>query len=71
MVIIKVIPKVRIAVCVVDIARYKDTAERIGISIGMGVLGWLVALIHLLVFDRLYLGRGRLSRIAGIQAKAK
>jgi predicted acylesterase/phospholipase RssA len=55
----------------VDIARYKDTAERIGISIGMGVLGWLVALIHLLIFDRLYLGRGRLSRIAGIQAKAK
>jgi len=47
--------------------RYKDTAERVGISIGMGVLGWLLALIHILVFDRLYLRRGRLSRIAAIQ----
>jgi len=56
---------------VVKIVRYKDTAERIGISIGMGVLGWLLASIHLLIFDRLYLARGRLSRIAEIQAKTK
>jgi len=56
---------------VVNIVRYKDTAEKIGISIGMGVLGWLLASIHLLIFDQLYLCRGRLSRIAEIQAKAK
>ena len=47
--------------------RYKDTAERIGISVGRGMVGWLPALIHILVFDRLYLRRGRLSRIAAIK----
>ena len=49
--------------------RYKDTAERVGISIGMGVVGWILASIHILVFDRLYLRRGRLSRITAIQQK--
>jgi hypothetical protein len=52
-----------------SIIRYKDTAERIGISIGMGVLGWLLALTHLHLFDPLYLKRGRLSRIAAMQEK--
>jgi predicted acylesterase/phospholipase RssA len=47
--------------------RYKDTAERVGISIGMGVVGWLFALVHILFFDRLYLRRGRLSRIAAME----
>jgi predicted acylesterase/phospholipase RssA len=50
-----------------SLIRYKDTAERVGTSIGMGVVGWLLALTHILVFDRLYLRRGRLGRIAAIQ----
>jgi predicted acylesterase/phospholipase RssA len=49
--------------------RYKDTAERVGISVGMGVVGWLLASIHIFVFDQLYLHRGRLSRIDAIQKK--
>jgi len=54
---------------VMSVIRYKDTAERIAIGIGLGLLGWLMALVHLLVFDRLYLRRGMLSRIFAIQKR--
>jgi len=36
----------------------------------MGVLGWIAAAIHLGIFDWLYLRRGRIKRIEGLQAKA-
>jgi hypothetical protein len=35
----------------------------------MGILGWMVAAVHLLIFDRLYLRRGRLERIEKLQGK--
>ena len=54
---------------VMSVVRYKDTARQIGISVGMGLLGWALASVHLAIFDRLYLRRGRLSRIERLRAK--
>lgn len=51
------------------IIRYKDTLRQIIIGVGMGVLGWIAAAIHLLIFDRMYLRRGRLQRIERLQGK--
>jgi predicted acylesterase/phospholipase RssA len=56
---------------VMRIVRYKDTVKQITIGVGMGILGWIVAAIHLLIFDRLYLRRGRLERIEKLQGKPK
>jgi predicted acylesterase/phospholipase RssA len=53
----------------VRIIRYKDTLTQIAIGVGMGILGWIVAAIHLLIFDRLYLRRGRIERIEKLQGK--
>jgi hypothetical protein len=53
------------------IIRYKDTPRQIAIGIGMGILGWIVAAIHLLIFDRMYLRRGRLSEIEKREPKPK
>jgi hypothetical protein len=53
------------------IIRYKDTARQIAIGVGMGILGWIVAAIHLLIFDRMYLRRGRLSEIEKLEPKPK
>ena len=41
------------------------------IGVGMGILGWIAAAVHLLIFDRLYLRRGRLERIEKLQDKPK
>jgi hypothetical protein len=54
----------------VRVIQYKETARQIVIGIGMGVLGWVAAATHLLVFDPLYLRRGRLQRIEKLQAKS-
>jgi len=40
--------------------RYRDTAIRFATGLGLVTLGWIVSNLHLLVFDRLYLKRGRL-----------
>ena len=53
---------------VMSVVRYKDTAQQIGIRVGMGLLGWALASLHLAIFDRLYLRRGRLSRIESLRA---
>ncbi|MEQ1847215.1 MAG: hypothetical protein ABL983_16725, partial [Nitrospira sp.] len=41
------------------IIRYSETVKRLAIGLGLGLVGWLVAAIHLKVFDKLYLKYGR------------
>jgi hypothetical protein len=43
--------------------RYRKTVQSILIGIGMGSFGWLLARLHLHVFDRWFLRFGRLSRL--------
>ncbi len=53
------------------VIRYKDTIRQIAVGLGMGVLGWAAAAIHLAIFDPLYLRRGRLQRIEKLQARSR
>jgi predicted acylesterase/phospholipase RssA len=53
------------------VIRYRDTLKQITFGVGLGILGWIVAGLHLLIFDRLYLHRGRLERIERLQSKPK
>jgi hypothetical protein len=53
----------------VRIIRYKDTARQIIIGMAMGILGWVAAAVHLMIFDRMYLRRGLLRRIKKLQEK--
>jgi predicted acylesterase/phospholipase RssA len=48
---------------VVRVVRLKDTFTKIGIGVGLALLGPLMVRIHLWIFDRLYLRLGRLSRV--------
>lgn len=47
---------------VVRLVRYRTTLMQVGVGLGMLTLGWLVARLHLHVFDRLYLRWGALRR---------
>jgi predicted acylesterase/phospholipase RssA len=46
---------------VVRIGRFRETLTRIGIGVGMSLIGWLLAAIHLYVFDKWYLHLGRIN----------
>jgi predicted acylesterase/phospholipase RssA len=46
---------------VARIVRFRETLTRIGIGIGMSLIGWLLATIHLYIFDRWYLRLGRVD----------
>jgi hypothetical protein len=46
---------------------YRKTAYEIAVGVGMGVLGWIAAGLHLLVFDRWYLRWGSNKRMLGSQ----
>ncbi len=48
---------------VMRIVRFRDTISKILIGIGMSVFGFLLARLHLHVFDRIYLWFGRLERV--------
>ena len=41
--------------------QYRETVIQIAIGVGMALLGWILARIHLHVFDRLYLRAGRVK----------
>ncbi|MCH7473612.1 MAG: patatin-like phospholipase family protein [Gemmatimonadetes bacterium] len=45
------------------IVRFRETITKILIGVGMSVVGFLVARIHLHLFDRIYLRLGRLKRL--------
>lgn len=46
---------------VMGVVRYRDTLTEIAIGIGMSLLGWIFARIHLHVFDRWYLRSGMMK----------
>jgi hypothetical protein len=46
---------------VMGVVRYRDTLAEIAIGIGMSLLGWIFARIHLHVFDKWYLRFGRMK----------
>jgi len=43
--------------------RYRDTAIRFATGVGLVTLGWMISNLHLLIFDRLYLKRGRMRNL--------
>ena len=46
---------------VMRIVRFKDTLMEIVMGVGMALAGWVVARLHLHVFDRLFLLKGRMK----------
>ncbi|MEJ2082812.1 MAG: patatin family protein, partial [Acidobacteriota bacterium] len=50
---------------VVSAFRYRQILSRFAIAAGLGLLGWLVAQLHLLTFDKWFLKRGRIKAIIG------
>ena len=48
---------------------YRKTAYEITVGVVMGLLGWIAAQLHLLVFDKLYLWWGSQKRLLGSQGK--
>ena len=48
---------------IVGVVRYRDTLERIVIGLALSLLGWLVAGLHLIVFDPWFLRRGRVKSV--------
>ncbi|HEX8707469.1 MAG TPA: tetratricopeptide repeat-containing protein [Pyrinomonadaceae bacterium] len=46
---------------VMRVVRLRRTLTRAGIGIGMSLVGWLLARLHLHVFDKMYLRRGSLA----------
>jgi hypothetical protein len=47
----------------VKVLRYRKTLQDVVIGVGMVTVGWLVARLHLHVFDRWFLRQGRLARL--------
>jgi hypothetical protein len=48
---------------VMRIINYRKTLEEFAVGLGMSVLGFAIARIHVHVFDRLYLRWGKLDRV--------
>jgi len=48
---------------VMRVVRYRDTLTEIAIGVGMSLVGWIFARIHLHVFDRWYLRAGGVKKV--------
>jgi predicted acylesterase/phospholipase RssA len=48
---------------VVRLVDYRKTAYEVAVGAGMGIVGWIAAALHLLVFDKWYLRWGRQERL--------
>jgi hypothetical protein len=46
---------------ILRIVRFRETFTQIAIGVAMALVGWLLARLHLHVFDRLFLRKGRLK----------
>jgi hypothetical protein len=55
---------------VAKLVNYRKTATEILIGIGMATVGFLVARLHLHVFDKLFLWQGSLSALRRRQRRA-
>jgi hypothetical protein len=47
---------------ILRIANFRETLTQIAIGVGMSLLGWGVARLHLHVFDKWYLRAGRMDK---------
>ena len=54
----------------ISILRYGNTLRKVLADLGIALVGWLVARVHLWVFDPLFLRWGRLERIVGDEGDA-
>jgi len=48
---------------VMRMVRYRETLTEIAIGVGMSLFGWIIARIHLHIFDRWYLRAGRVDKL--------
>ncbi len=59
----------------VRVVRFQDTLRQIAVGIALCIAGWLIGGLHLLVFDRMYLRRGRidifLQKMSGVAGPAR
>jgi predicted acylesterase/phospholipase RssA len=53
----------------VRLLRVRDVLTKAAVGIVMGTVGWIGAVIHLLVFDRMFLRMGRVDRLPGERPK--
>jgi hypothetical protein len=51
-----------------EVINYRKTVQDVVVGIGMATVGFLVARLHLHVFDRIFLAQGRLARLLGSTA---
>jgi H+/Cl- antiporter ClcA len=54
---------------VIRIVRYRETLNRIAIGIVLALFGWLIARLHIHVFDKWYLRSGKIDRIIKVGGK--
>lgn len=43
------------------LTQWRDTLSRIGVGLGVGLFGWIFVCVHLRLFDRLFLRKGRVE----------
>ena len=48
---------------VIRVVRFRDTLQQIAAGLALCICGWLVGGVHLMVFDKLYLRRGRIQAL--------
>jgi predicted acylesterase/phospholipase RssA len=53
---------------VMRVVRYRETLERIALGVGLALFGWLIAGLHLLIFDKWFLNCGRVVRLSSRSA---
>ena len=49
----------------VHVVRFRDTLKQIAAGLALCCLGWLIGGVHLLVFDKMYLRRGKVEALMG------
>ena len=48
---------------VIRVVRFRDTLQQIAAGLALSLCGWLIGGVHLMVFDKLYLRRGRIQAL--------
>lgn len=55
----------RLGTTIMQVAHYKETLNKIAIGLVMGTVGWIVAWIHIGIFDKMFLKWGKVDHIVG------
>jgi hypothetical protein len=61
MIVVTLLAAVIVGKAIVKIVKFRDTLVTIGLGAGMGLIGWLVARLHLHVFDPFFVKYGQVS----------